>query len=355
MTRPRWAAILFALLTLAAIIAVGCMTGRVQALFRSPPEIALYHWKTTYDPSELEQKALKDIPAAKLYLRLFDVKAFDTWPVPVATAIFSQKPSLPVTPVVFIDQEIFTDSNSTTLDLGKRIAQRVNQIVTGNTLSVTRELQLDCDWTPSSKDAFFQLVKDAKAALPKDWTISVTLRLYQFRHPDKAGIPPADRVALMAYNMGKLREFGDHNSIIDPAVAAHYMNARPYPLPLDIALPLFSWGVVFDADNEYRGLIRRLPEELVALDRAASSSAQWQREGTRIYRLQAPIYLEGRHMEKGWAIRVERTTPAALHGLAKQLQRAIPHADTVIFYHLDQDILKEWPSHALRDTAAMFR
>lgn len=50
----------------------------------------------------------------------------------------------------------------------------------------------------------------------------------------------------MPYNVGNITAPGSVNSIFDRAMAAPYFaSSEPYPLPLDIGLPAFSWGVQF--------------------------------------------------------------------------------------------------------------
>ena len=50
-----------ALLIIAALVAMGVLSGGVGALFRSPPAIAFYHWKTTYDPGD-------EVPVSGIYI-----------------------------------------------------------------------------------------------------------------------------------------------------------------------------------------------------------------------------------------------------------------------------------------------
>jgi hypothetical protein len=79
-----------------------------------------------------------------------------------------------------------------------------------------------------------------------DVPLTATIRLHQYAQPGKTGVPPADRGMLMPYNVGKIAEPGDVNSIFDEATAEPYFRGtKHYPLPLDIGLPAFAWGVQF--------------------------------------------------------------------------------------------------------------
>lgn len=328
---------------------------------RPAPAMAFYHWKTEYNPSPEDKDFLAKAGASRLYLRLFDVVSVNFGdPEPVATVVFKQKPDLPVTPVVYITNEAMSniDTFCNTSTYAELIVRRAMAVVLGNELNATKELQIDCDWSEKTRDSFFAMLTAMRKHLPADWQLSVTLRLYQFRYPGKAGVPPADRVALMVYNMGNLRQAGEHNSIIDAKIAAQYLDGvQPYPLPMDLALPLFSWGVLFDASNTYKGLIRAVPQELMDYDtgKVALDAAHpvWKQTGPHIYTLRQDLRLADQKIPAGWSLRVERTDAAALKALVKVLRTKIRAEQAVIFYHLDNAILKEWDPNALQRTLSL--
>lgn len=313
--------------------------------------ISFYHWKTVYDPGDVEKDALASSGVDRLYLRMFDVVLdANKEIVPIASAIFRQKPELPIIPVVFIDNEAMKKIGVQNASFfSEMILSRVMKMINGNALAAAKELQIDCDWSPSSREAFFLLLRGIKASLPKDWTLSVTLRLYQYRYPEKAGVPPADRVVLMAYNMGALRAMGDNNSIIDAKTAALYLQGDAYPLPMNVALPLFSWGVLFDEKNEYRGLARVIPENLP--HPSGDDNDLWTRVGAMSWRSNKAQFISGYKITPGWILRVERTTESELRALTQTLAKQIETPDRVIFYHLDSDLLKDWPFDVLKSVA----
>ncbi len=312
------------------------------------PDVSFYHWKTVYSPGSAAEEMLRLLKTPRLYVRFFDVKVEDGRPVPVATAIFSQTPTLPVVPVVFVDEELMRFRAGGPEWLAPRIVNRVNEMIAQNKLTPAKELQLDCDWTAGSRESFFGLVREVKKTVPAGWTVSVTLRLSQYRDFAETGVPPADRAALMLYNMGQLRAFGDHNSILDAAVAANYLKPVSYPLPLDVALPLFSWGVVFDRDKNYRGLARELPPNL-------NDPAAFERVSPIMYKALKPARWNGNGMYAGEYLRVERTEPAELDKLVKQAGQALGTVKTVIFYHLDEAVLAPYSKDALQNAADALR
>ena len=113
-----------------------------------------------------------------------------------------------------------------------------------------KEIQIDCDWTGSTRVKYFTLLKhitlkvktrSANFNLREDITISATLRLHQIKYHKKTGVPPVARGMLMFYNMGSPTQIDMQNSILNLDIAKQYIeNLESYPLPLDVALPIFS-------------------------------------------------------------------------------------------------------------------
>ena len=95
------------------------------------------------------------------------------------------------------------------------------------------------------------------------YPISATIRLHQIKFLAKTGVPPVSKGLLMCYNMGNLKNPATKNSIIETEELKKYIdNLAAYPLPLDVALPLFNWKVLF-RNNTYAGLIQNLPDSLL--------------------------------------------------------------------------------------------
>lgn len=316
----------------------------------SPPSVGFYHWKTFFESSEGEKGVQAAFDGAKIYLRLFDVVRGERGDVvPVATVIFRDKPLLPVVPVIYLDNEALRQVPDHEVErLADKITGRVKKILEENRLNHERELQLDCDWTPSTQRRFFALLKRTRGNLP-GWTLSATLRLHQLRYPEKTGIPPVDRACLMAYNMGALRGYGDHNSILDVEVAARYLKGAPYPLPLDVALPLFSWAVLFDANKNYLRLMRKIPASL-------DDPKRFHKIGRFLYRAVGDLSLEnGSNITAGSILRVERSQREELRALALLISRSHVRPGAILFYHLDDELIKELGIDEIMEIVGMFR
>ncbi|RYZ16007.1 MAG: hypothetical protein EOO16_26540, partial [Chitinophagaceae bacterium] len=222
---------------------------------------SFYYWKTVYDPTPREKAALDSLHINHLYVRLFDVGVDDATGTvqPQGKLQWKQHPQgLTITPVVFITQEALRSSDSTALDsLAARTARLSEALTRG--IALSREWQIDCDWSAATRDRYFRFLRRLRAQpFARGKTLSVTVRLHQLKYAASAGIPPADRGLLMAYNMGNLRDPGATNSILDNDELDKYIgSADRYPLPLDAALPLFDWYVWFSG-NGYQGLVHQL-------------------------------------------------------------------------------------------------
>jgi hypothetical protein len=182
-------------------------------------------------------------------------------------------------------------------------------------LEVTpRELQLDCDWTDTTRDAFFELVARVReeAKLP----LSATIRLHQVKYRERTGVPPVERGMLMFYNMGRFSADPEARAIFDAASAARYLARVPeYPLPLDVALPIWSWTVHL-RDDRVVGLMQSTdPDELAALPFLARATPDR-------YLVTRSSFLHGTMLREGDALKIEVTGPAEALAAAEQIS---PH------------------------------
>jgi len=134
------------------------------------------------------------------------------------------------------------------------------------------------------------------------------------------GVPPVDRAMLMYYNMGELQEVTERNSILNNETALTYIEpADVYPLPLDVALPTFSWGVSF-RDGQFLGLMRDLNTEVV------KASGFFANFTSNSYRSTKDTVWRGVYVRTGDILRIEEVTPEALdtavHHTAPLLDRS---------------------------------
>jgi hypothetical protein len=302
-------------------------------------ETSFYYWKTVYRNNQAEQAYLHHFKAKKLYIRITDV-GLDTGsntPAPVSPIVFNNHlpDSIEIVPVVFVINDLLRTQGQEQLNL---LAAHIARFVTDKVKQAGKagfsELQMDCDWTASTRENYFYLLRRLKAnALLKGKVISATLRLHQLKNQTGSGIPPADRVMLMCYNMGDLRKYGSQNSILDLKELKRYagQNISRYPLPLDIGLPLFSWAVAF-REKQYAGISKRI--SLIDLH----NKNQFIFTGNNLY--QAVTDLPYCGLLKDDEVRWEQVSTPELAEAASYLSRLIKtDSINVVYFHLDETVL----------------
>lgn len=223
---------------------------------------------------------------------------------------------------------------------------------TASSFGAWREIQFDCDWTASTRDAFFLFLKKMKQRLPENTQLSATIRLHQYKFPDKTGVPPVERGMLMFYNTGDIDNPDAGNSIFRPEDVRKYLTGAPkdYPLPLDLALPVFSWALVF-RDGELWKIIPEVPES--ELNDAArfvkmqisTASLSFQ---TPTFIIQKGTFLSGHYLRPGDLLKVEKVTPDLLCEAARFAAQAdLADNASVAFFHLDSAIVRRYPVQLL--------
>ncbi|WP_081145801.1 hypothetical protein [Niastella vici] len=219
------------------------LTTLVAACRHQPKPLSFYYWKTQFTLNDYERSVLKNNGVKSLYVRYFDVdlKPEDNQPSPVSPVhLDTAMQGYRIIPVVFIRNRTFERLQPADIPtLAQHVFALVAQINQSQHIATT-EIQFDCDWTERTRDKFFQFIQQYRAITSQ--TISSTIRLHQIKYKDKTGVPPVDYGVLMYYNMGAIS--GDNtNSIYERSVASRYNTyIKTYPLPMDVALPIFSWG-----------------------------------------------------------------------------------------------------------------
>jgi hypothetical protein len=301
---------------------------------------SFYYWKTNFFLTEKEKTVLQKLSIKSLYAKFFDVewnKAANA-PRPIATINFKQtSPSNTIiTPVVFITNETIAKSSAKQIiELASNVIKLLTSIVANNHLSISNEVQIDCDWTASTRGKYFQLLKGIKThPFLKNKLLSATIRLHQLKFISVNGIPPVDKGLLMCYNMGNLKHPEVKNSIIELNELKKYTNnLNTYPLPLDIALPVFSWYVWFHG-IEYRGLIHNFPDE----------------EKQQKILFEKDTTINGYNFKKDDWLRYENSNAKEVIEAGKHLGKKLGSKTVnVILYHLDENNFDNYKEYELED------
>lgn len=334
-----------------------CFLGLVacDSTSTSGKDYSFYHWSTTYHPTEKTDQLIQHGGTYKEYVRFFDLtvdqKANRVFPI--ATIQFDEEVKLTakeIIPVVYIRNEVFLHKDGSVNNLTKlaiNTAEKIKRIQNKNLTGkvAVKQIQIDCDWTDRTKTNFFNFLRFLKKEMP-GYVISSTLRLHQVKFKERTGVPPVDRVVLMAYNVGDLGDVEEVNSIISNEVTAQYLeHLEDYPLPYDVALPLFEWGVLY-REGKLKGLIRDLTPSLLE-----SAFAKTGKEN--IYKAISDSYINGIFIYKGDDLRVETVDKEKLQELSSLIKKA-SGSDTdyeTIFYHINSPLTLKFSSDELSSFA----
>jgi hypothetical protein len=328
---------------------------------------AFYHWKTNATVTDFEKKSLDSLETKTIYKRIFDVDWNDEahFPEPVSVAQSFKFLGQKIIPTIFITNKTFIKLADNQLDtfvsvFFDKILKNMEYSDIPNTFGTAGasfdEIQVDCDWTQTTRDKFFLFLKKLKKLSQK--TLSVTIRLHQIKDKNVMGVPPVDRGMLMVYNMGNLDDAKTENSILNINTLKSYVsNLKSYNLKLDIALPIFSWGVVV-RDGEVVKLINGITED----DFFPSCEPQnfvplpIKKINTNRFEILENMYFKGFYLYKNDEIRLENTPLSILTETADILTQNIDNQPlTIAFFNLDSVLLKRYNCGALEGLVGKFR
>ncbi len=279
---------------------------------------AMYFWKTNLSFTDDDKAFLKEHAVKKLYVRYCDVGLRDEQAVPIAPIEIDTLSTrgLAIVPVIYIKNEVFEDIATvqrfgSTETLSENVAKYIEQINKYYHLTVS-EVQFDCDWTLNTKEYYFNFLKLFKEQNP-EFRLSATIRLHQVKYKDDTGVPPVDYGVLMYYNMDKITATGA-NSIYNRATAKRYISSlKSYPLQLNIALPMFSWGV-----HSVRGEVVNLVSGLTSAE-IKTLKGVVATDIPNVYEVKTQTYYKGRLWQAGDRIKIEEVTDAERQEMQEDL------------------------------------
>ena len=143
----------------------------------------------------------------------------------------------------------------------------------------------------------------------------------------------------MCYNMGNLKDSKTGNSILEANELEKYIeNLNSYPLPLDIALPLFEWKVLF-RNNQFDGIISNISDSALAGVATASGNN---------YTFNKDTLLVGYPFRKGDVLRVEKSSYNEIIKTANLLSPKLRTEEfTLSLFHLDSTVLSKFSKNEL--------
>ncbi len=309
-------------------------------------EPAIYYWKSQFNPGAFEKRRLDSLQVQTIYIKFFDLawNGATNQASPVAklfTRDTAYLRSKKIIPTVFITNEVFYKLDSAGVKLlAKNAGSLLQKYVSLYSLKEVPELQMDCDWTQSTRDKYFYFLNEIKLQSIAPM-LSATIRLHQVKYTTSSGIPPVDRGLLMCYNMGNLQKEQTGNSIIDPEEFGQYQaSIDTYPIPLDIGLPLFDWYVLF-RDHQYAGLFTSLSADLLGT---------FQKENDKVYKVVSDTVISDRVLKAGDILKYENSPVESVNKILFRLNKKLTAKNLrVALYHCDSTILSKYHLHDLEN------
>lgn len=324
--------------TLAILILLGCKPGTRNL------EPSFYYWKSYFRPSSFEKQRLDSLQVGRLYIKFFDIawddlahKALPVVRIHIGDTAYLQNKK--IVPTVFITNEVFYRLDSAGIKtLASNTASLLKKYSTLYHLENIDEVQMDCDWTATTKNKYFYFLQNIRSQKIAP-VLSATIRLHQVKYATSSGIPPVHKGLLMCYNMGDLQDAKARNSIIDAETFAAYQPfIRTYPLLLDIGLPLFDWYVLF-RQHKYAGLFLSIP---------APALNRFKRSGPGRFEVLKDTVISGRPLKAGDILRYENSDAGAIQSVVRLLNKKLTAKSLrVVLYHCDSVILNKYSLHEL--------
>ncbi|WP_281322310.1 hypothetical protein [Flavobacterium aestivum] len=358
------------------------------------PEVvrSFCYWKTDHYTNSAEDSLAKKMQVKHLYVRFFDVdwNPYASEPQPVATtrSLNWDMEQFEITPSIFVTNEVMLLSSKKQLDsLAMRIEKRVENVLEGykkeqahakayemsqkiydsgsqdhkvwpNTDSIEKivvgkikinckEILIDCDWSEKSKKNYFYLLQRLKTSFPQ-YSLSATVRLWQYKYREKAGIPPVDKGLLMCYNLTSPTDHTTENSIGTSKEVEDYITKGGYALPLDLALPLYSWSVVFRG-NQFKGI-------LSDYDGFVKDTIRFKKVSATRYLFQDDILIGDTYFRNGDEIRIEKISDAEIRKMIGVLKSKITITDQtkVTFFSFDKKYINDYGTENISNYYSLF-
>lgn len=335
----------------AVLLLQGCQS-------KETPPPSFFSWKNTFDPTPAERAKIDSLNARPLYVKILDIglSPENGQVTPLARTRLSDTTLLRqrgYVAAIFITNETFLTPDQHRSKLPEHIIEYLK-----TQLPVAPQgLLIDCDWTPRTREAFFDFLRKLDHLLPENIVLSATIRLHQYKAPDRTGVPPVDRGLLMVYNTGDIESMNTRsNSILNRDDAAVWIEntAAPYPLPLDWALPLFEWALVF-REGEFWKIIRHLPENTLSdTMRFSLTAPPDDAVGCAVYTVKKSTFETGHFLRPGDIIRHERITPNLLQDLKPLLSR-LRLADDAQLVFFDLEDAEHFPLAVLKGMSGSSR
>ena len=297
-------------------------------------QYSFYYWRTHLSLDVVEKTALQKATSPYIYTRFFDIEKVNGKFQPVAVITQDQTfvTDKEIVPVVFIKNDVFYNITSDEINfLVENVSSLIKKKQSEFGFKISNQIQIDCDWTAGTNKEYFEFLKRLKDYSGKQ--LSCTLRLHQVKNSKLSGIPPVEKVFLMCYATSSPLENSDRNSILDlPTLKNYLKNVDLYPLSMDIALPIYSWGILTNHVGKHK-LINALSVQDLENPNFRKISK------TEVEIMKDGFYF-GNFLTKGFTLKVEEISDDQLNQVKKYLNHKLPDY-AIVYYHLDRKFLNQ--------------
>jgi hypothetical protein len=349
-------------------------------------------WKTGLSLDGKSDTLASDLKLKHFYVRYFDVdwNPYVKQAQPIASVRYIDfgKTNTQFTPSIFITNDVVLKSTKPQLDtLVNRLYKKINQIsekyfeqsatsyankiayadyekqkgdekkmmdiapiVARRKLELQKNIHdilIDCDWSEKSKDNYFYLLEKIKSKFP-NYKIEATIRLWQYKYFEKSGIPPVESGLLMCYNMTNPEDRKTENSIGTSNELEQYVTHDKYPLKLNIALPLYSWSLVFRG-NQFKGILSNEMD-------FTKDSINFKKTDDNKFVLQDDIRVGDIYLRNGDEIRIEKIADSELQAMIETLTDKIKIDNTtrVTFFSFDNKYINDYGTQNISNYFSQF-
>ncbi|MEM6345967.1 MAG: hypothetical protein AAF927_18885 [Bacteroidota bacterium] len=323
----------------------GCGPNTVKTVF--------YQWETRPDWSNSTQAYLDTLATEQLFLRFFDIEWDDSRkrivPIGSLRAALGEWEGKEVVPVVYLSENVLSHLNEARIaDLAELSIDRIRRIA--EPLDQINEIQIDSDWSAETQANYFAFIEQMQTLLGETGPqVSVCVYPHHVLQRDSMGIPPVARARLMLMEIDDPVAIEASGTLFGANIREAVSEADDYGVPLDVGLPIGSWGVVL-RNEEAVSILRHLPLNVLEdRDRFEVVNAYF-------YRVLTDTYLDGTFLFENDMIRLEALSPDQLRESVKPLAPYLSQDSmSVGFFHLEVNTSAEYPPKEIERLVELFR
>ncbi len=119
------------------------------------------------------------------------------------------------------------------------------------------------------------------------------------------------------------------NSILELPILKDYLGTiNEYPLPFDIDLALYSWGIITNHVGKVK-LINGISPEVL-------TNGNFKEIDKNTFEVLNDVFLHGVYLNKGFTLKIERISPKILRETKTYLNSKIDRPYAIVYFHLDR-------------------